>query len=477
MRIAHINVSASDSSGRTAAYLCRMVQQAGHKSLLCYWRGHPPGDVNSYRIGSKPSALKRSAVPPRRIARFFSNLSEGLWHGLAPELHILHTRLFDRAGFFGRNVTRRLVRQLEFFKPDIVHLHTLHGYYLHLPTLFEYLKKNDIPVVWSMRDCWAYTGHCVCYSTAIGAPNLNPKRSRVKTEPLGCDRWQHGCGKCVQKRCYPSSWRIDNSASNWTRKRKLLTGHAHMVLTAPSKWMRDELSLSFLRYPVYVLPDGVDTSVFQPCLSGSYMNEAAKSYGLDLRGDRPIILSAAPMWDDRHGLEDLNKLAHQLGDGYSVVVSGVTDVQLEKLTDNKLIAIRYPGNLNDLCALYTAAKVYVCAALDAASATSLTEAMACGTPVVCYDSEGIAESITKEAGEAVPAGDIAALAQAVQKLCGLSLQDHSQISQVCLAHAAANSMDERSTAYMRLYEKMHRFSPAYQSAYAKAAGKHAPRNE
>ena len=472
MRIAHINVSASDSSGRTAAYLCRTVQQLGHKSLLCYWRGHPPADVNSYRIGGKPSALKRSAVPPRGIARFFSNLSDRLWHGLAPELHIFHTRLLDRAGFFGKRVTRRLVRQLAFFKPDIVHLHTLHGYYLHLPTLFHYLKTNDIPVVWSMQDCWAFTGHCVCYSTAKNAPNMNVKRSRLKTETVGCDRWQHGCGKCVQKRCYPSSWLVDNSASNWTRKRELLTGHAHMVLTVPSNWMRDELTRSFLHYPVYVLPAGVDTSVFQPCLSGTYMNEAAKSYGLDLRGDRPIILSAAPAWDDRHGLEDLNALAHQLGDGYSVVVSGATDVQLEKLTDNKLLPIRYPGNLNDLCALYTAAKVYVCAARDAASATSLSEAMACGTPVVCYASEGIAESITLDAGEAVPAGNIDALVQAVKKLCELSEEEHSKLSQACLAHAASCSMDERSTAYMRLYEKMYRFSPAYETAYAKKAGKH-----
>ena len=237
MRIAQINVVASLSTGRIAVQLCRMAGQAGHKALLCYSRDTAPTDIASYKIGGKISLAT----------------------------HLALSRLTDRSGFFSRHATQKLVRQLELYQPDLVHLHNLHGYYLHLPTLFADLKSHDLPVVWTLHDCWAFTGHCAYYTMAQGAQPLDGRRRRARQTALGCDRWQDGCGGCPRRGSYPASWFLDQSARNWRDKRDLFTGLPHMVLVTPSDWLRDQVLQSFLKdYPVYTLPNGLDTAAFQP---------------------------------------------------------------------------------------------------------------------------------------------------------------------------------------------------------------------
>ena len=154
MRIAQINVVASLSTGRIAVSLCRTAMQAGHRALICHSRDHAPADVPSYVVGSKAETL----------------------------LDLALTRLTDRAGFFSRYATRRLIRQLDAYKPDLVHLHNLHGYYLNLPMLFAWLRKHDLPVVWTLHDCWAYTGHCAYYTMARGAEPVDGRRRRAGRE-------------------------------------------------------------------------------------------------------------------------------------------------------------------------------------------------------------------------------------------------------------------------------------------------------
>ena len=462
MRIAQINVVASLSTGRIAVQLCRMIDQAGHRSLLCHSRDYAPSDVVSYRIGT--------VVPPRRMPRRLG----ALWSALACRtntyLHLLLARLTDRAGFFSKRATRRLVRQLEAFKPDLVHLHNLHGYYLHLPTLFEYLKKNDLPVVWTLHDCWAFTGHCAYYASAVDAPPSQPvKRTRARQHTIGCDRWQTGCGKCVLRRAYPASWLRDQSARNWRDKRALFTGLKHMVLTMPSEWLMDQAQRSFLQsYPMYLFPNGVDLTVFKPCGSDEYMHHAARSYGLDRAAGRRLVLSVAAVWDERKGLEDLIALSEKLGEQYCVAAVGLDERQIAALPENTVLGIRRAGNANDLCALYTAADVYVSASCEETFGMTLIEAMACGTQVVCYDATAMPELISDDVGEAVPLRDVDALSDAVRRLC-----DQPKDPQACLRRAADYDLNRRFKAYLRLYEKMYQFSPNYQSALKRAAQKRA----
>ena len=203
MRIVHINVTAAFSTGRIAVELCRQAMREGHRALLCYARGSCPSDVPGYRIGSTAQTAG----------------------------YTLLSRLTDRQGFFGRRETEKLVAQLKKFKPDIVHLHNLHGSYLHLPTLFAYLKENDLPTVWTLHDCWAFTGHCAYFSLGEDAAPVDGggRRRRAETCGEGCLRWQSGCGHCSLLREYPRSWFRDQSARNWREKRTLFSGLPHLV--------------------------------------------------------------------------------------------------------------------------------------------------------------------------------------------------------------------------------------------------------
>ena len=475
MRIAQINVVSSFSTGRIAVQLCRLANAAGHRTLLCHSRDHAPSDIASYRVGSRDHALiRRMQAWFARRSNLFCRLAAGALGKLCSSrlsvmantyLHIALARLTDRAGFFSRGATRRLVRQLRRFKPDLIHLHNLHGYYLHLPTLFKYLKEQDIPVVWTLHDCWAYTGHCAYYTMAKNAPPLESKRRRAQQETVGCDRWTTGCGQCVLKRSYPASLWRDQSARNWQQKREMFCGVPHMVLTTPSEWLRDEVLRSFLKnYPVYALPNGVDLSVFTPCADGRYMEDVARSYGLDGIGERRLVLSVAAVWDERKGLADLIELAEKLGPEYCVAAVGLDEYQIAALPKNTVMGVRRTGNVNDLCALYTAADVYVSTSREETMGMTLVEALACGTQVICYDATAMPEIVTEDVGEVVPVGDTDALAEAVRRLC-----DNPKSDADCLSRAEDYESGQRFQAYIRLYENMYRHSPAYQDALEKAA--------
>ncbi|MEG0742244.1 MAG: glycosyltransferase [Clostridia bacterium] len=445
MRIAQINVEAGLSTGRIAVELCRLAMRAGHRALLCHARGFAPPDVPSFRIGTKLTKATHSKLAGVvDHARCQTNTLT----------HVALARLTDRSGFFSRAATKGLVRQLEAFKPDLIHLHNLHGYYLHLPTLFAYLKRKDIPVLWTLHDCWAFTGHCAYYTMAKNAPPLEgSKRRRAQTD--GCERWQGGCGRCPLKRLYPSSLLVDQSARNWRQKRALFCGVPHMVLATPSQWLADEVKLSFLkRFPVYVLPNGIDLHTFGPCGDEQYLRNVVSFYQLDdLRG-RHLVLSAAAIWEPRKGLEDLIELAQALGDAYYVAAIGLDEYQIHSLPPHTVHGIRRTGNVADLCALYTAAELYVSLSHEESMGMTLVEALACGTQVLCYHATAMPEIVTEDVGEVVPLGDIAAAAEAVRRLCAAPKQ-----AAACYLRAAEYESDWRFGAYLRLYEQMYAHAP------------------
>lgn len=433
MRIAQINVVSSLSTGRIAIALSRMAMERGHSALICHSRDHAPADVPGYRVGSK-------------------------WDTYC---HLALSRLTDRTGFFSRRATRKLVAQLKAYHPDIVHLHNLHGYYLHLPTLFAYLREQDIPVVWTLHDCWAFTGHCAYYTMAQDAPPPEgAKRRRAKQCDVGCERWRTGCGRCVLKHAYPASWFRDQSARNWHDKRKLFTSLKHLVLVTPSEWLKGEVKRSFLAdLPTYALPNGIDLTAFNPCPDERYMHDTVKGYKLDQSGGRKLVLSAAAVWDERKGLEDLIALSEALGADYCVAAVGLDENQIKALPKDTVLGVKRTGNLNDLCALYTAADLYVSASHEETMGMTLVEALACGTQVLCYDATAMPEIVTDEVGEVVPLGDIDAMADAVRRLCAAPKSAES-----CRLRAKEYDKERRFAAYMRLYETMYLHSPAYQKA-------------
>ena len=349
MRIVHINVTAAFSTGRIAVELCRQAMREGHRALLCYARGSCPSDVPGYRIGSTAQTVG----------------------------YTLLSRLTDRQGFFGRRETEKLVAQLKKFKPDIVHLHNLHGSYLHLPTLFAYLKENDLPTVWTLHDCWAFTGNCPYFSA------------------VGCEKWKTCCGSCPQKNVYPKAL-LDASRKNYLRKKALFTGIENLSLEVPSEWLANLVRESFLKdYPIRVVPNKVDTDVFHPTKS-----DFRQRMGLE---GSFLVLGVANVWEPRKGLADFLALAALLPDSCRIVLVGLPEKQIQKLPAGVLGLPRTPDS-RTLAQIYTAADVYVCPSVEETFGMTVLEAACCGTTPIVYQGTACQEVAEAHGGVAVPRG-------------------------------------------------------------------------
>ena len=290
------------------------------------------------------------------------------------------------------------------------------------------------------------------------------RRRRAETCGEGCLRWQSGCGHCSLLREYPRSWFRDQSARNWREKRTLFSGLPHLVLTTPSEWLKAQVESSFLgQYPVYALPNGIDTDAFAPCADEAFLRNAAHYYGLDEAEGRHLVLSVASTWEPRKGLEDLLELAEKLGPEYCVAAVGLDEYQIRSLPEKSVLGIPRTGNLNDLCALYTAADLCVSLSHAETMGMTLVEALACGTQVLCWDVTAMPEIVTDEVGRTVPMGDYNGLAQTVRELC-----DQPKSPRDCRNRALEYAAPRRYRAYMRLYDGMYRNGPGYLQAVEEA---------
>ena len=394
MRILQINSVCTGSTGRIAAGVSRVLGEAGHESLLLFGRGQPAEGIACERIEG--------------AAAFYG--------------HTLFARLTDRQGFASTLATRRMIRRIEAFAPDVIQLHNLHGYYLDWRVLFCYLRKAGVPVVWTLHDCNAFTGHCAFF------------------DAVHCERWKTGCGNCPQKNAYPKSWFADQSARNYSEKRALTTGLNNLTIVTPSLWLKRLVEQSYLKgYPVRVLNNGIDRETFQPVES-----DLREQYEI---GNKRLVLGVANIWEPRKGLHTFVDLFERIGDEAIVALIGLSTVQQQALPKGMLGLCR-TADARELAAWYTAADVFVNPTLEDNFPTTQVEALACGTPVVCYDTGGCAEALDDSCGVAVPKGDAPALADAILRAGSLK-REH------CLRRAAMFDQQERYRDYASLYAELY----------------------
>lgn len=340
------------STGRIVADKCRELAAQGHECVAAYGRGKANcDDLTTIQIGTGTDCM----------------------------LHGVKTRLLDQHGFGSYQATRRFLQQVQAYDPDVIWLHNIHGYYIHIGLLFVYLKSCGKRIFWTLHDCWAFTGHCSYFDF------------------IGCDRWKTGCFSCPQKREYPSSLLLDRCHSNYAEKRRLFTGISNMTLITPSKWLAGLLSESFLKgYPVEVVYNTINTDIFEPTPS-----DFRKKHGLE---EKKIILGVANIWEARKGLGDFVKLAEMLDDRFCIVLVGLTEEQAEKMPPN-VLAIPRTNTPQELAMIYTAADVFFNPTYEDNYPTVNLEAQACGTRVVTYDTGGAKETL-KYHGVAIPQGSI-----------------------------------------------------------------------
>lgn len=344
-------------------------------------------------------------------------------------VHGLWTRLTDRHGLASWNATRKFIKEIETLKPDVIHIHNIHGYFLNYKLLFDYLKKADIPVVWTIHDCWLYTGHCYYYSS------------------IGCDRWKSGCGNCPQRKAFPSSWLIDRSAGNYKDKAIAFNAIKDKLTVVPvSRWIREEMSHSFLKDCRYqVIHNGIDLNVFDVRPDDKAVRE---KYGL---GQKHIILGLASIWCKEKGWDDFVRMSEMLNDDEVIVMVGVNEEQ-QKLLPPNIVAIRRTDNIRQLAELYSAAVAFVNPTWQDNYPTVNLEAIACGTPVVTYRTGGSVEAVTEKTGYIVEQGDVKGLLDAVRQI---EKNDKILYTLNCRAHALANfRKEERYEDYLKLYENL-----------------------
>lgn len=398
MKIAQINIATNGSTGKIMRGIAEVAEARGHLT-------HTYSPVRFVR-GEK------AAFPALKGHTYWGSRLESFWHYYGGTL-------LGRNGLFSRRGTKHLVKELKRFGPDVVHLHNLHAYCLHLPTLFRYLKTEQLPVVWTLHDCWAFTGNCPHFVVA------------------NCERWKTGCHHCPQPKTYPKMY-VDTSKKMYRLKKHLFTALHNLTLVTPSAWLKDLAEQSFLaKHPVRVIHNGLDLSAFTPTIS-----DVRDRY--DLHGKK-IVLGVAAGWSTRKGLDVFVNLAKRLPDDYRVVLVGAGTGGHEHIT-----GIPRTEDQRELAALYAAADVFVNPTREDTFPTVNIEALACGTPVLTFRTGGSPECVDTTCGSVVDVDDVDALQREILRIC----EQAPYTPEACVRRAAQFDRHDRFEEYIQLYEEV-----------------------
>lgn len=349
----------SGSVGRIAHQIGEMIILEGWESHIAYGRDSQASSSASYKIGSK----------------------------LDIYYHALYTRLTDKHGFASKSATQKLIKHIKDINPNIIQLHHVHGYFINIKILFDFLANVNIPVVWIFHDCWSFTGHCIYY------------------EYIGCQKWQLQCQKCPQIKEYPKSY-VDNSFNNYITKKQLFNSIKNLTIVPVSNWLGEEVKKSFLKNNrIRVIQNGIDLGKFTKSIN----LDLIKKYKLH---DKFVVLGVASPWVDRKGLYYFLELSKMLDEKYQIILIGLNVAQIKSLPSN-VIGLEKIENIKQLAEYYTLADVFVNPTLDEALGMTSIEAQSCGTPVVTFNSGGSPETISVKTGIVVEKGNLSQLYEAI----------------------------------------------------------------
>lgn len=338
----------------------RELVAAGDESWVFWARGKHEQDDHLQRIASYPEVCLDAAL----------------------------TRLDGRPGFHSKAITRRLLKRLDEIDPDVVHLHLLLGYYVNVEMLFEWLASHHCRVVWTLHDCWAFTGHCIYFTY------------------VKCMQWRSACAastSCPQKRTYPETLAGDSSVRwSYEQKKRLFTmlPEERVQLITPSQWLADLVKQSFLgKYDVKVVHDTVNTEVFKPTPS-----DFRERQGLE---GRFLVLGVAASWSERKGLPVFVRLAKELDPAqFAVVVVGLSEKQIKlvKAEAPSIVVLPRTNSMEELAEVYTACDVLLNPSAEETFGMNVAEAAACGTGAIVVEGSACAEVADPRKTATVPVG-------------------------------------------------------------------------
>lgn len=364
MRILMINVVCGiRSTGRICTDLAVALETQGHEVKIAYGREDVPAEFQKYAI---------------RIGTDFD-----------VKFHGIKARLFDGCGFGSSRATKRFIKWVKEYNPDVIHLHNLHGYYINIAILFSYLRKCGKRIIWTLHDCWAFTGHA------------------AYCEAAHCERWTSGCYRCPKLKDYPISY-MDRCSRNWKKKKNIMKNIPNLTIITPSIWLANLVKSSYLsEYNVKIIHNGIDTQVFRILKENEYHSHFGK--------DKIVVMGIAAVWDERKGLRDFYILRNNLDcERYIILLIGLTKKQIVSLPEG-IIGIERTNSVKELVEYYNEADVFINPTYEDNYPTTNLESIACGTPVITYATGGSGES-AKFFGKSVSQGDVNSLVQEIMNL-------------------------------------------------------------
>lgn len=297
---------------------------------------------------------------------------------LSNKLHALFARISGKQGYFSYISTWKLLRFLDKYKPDVLHLHNLHSCYINLPMLLKYASRHNIPVVVTLHDCWFYTGGCSHYTS------------------VGCDKWLHKCGKCPLRYSESQSLLWDGSSQILSDRYKLFGNISKLAAVGVSQWITDEAKKTVFKNATCIaIRNGVDVDFFRPTES-----DFRKRYKLE---NKFIILAPANKWFLPINKETLEYVTSQLSDDMVIVFfgSGTPSIPLT----SKMLNIGFISSREEIRDLYSAGDVLVNCTREESLSLLNVEVQACGTPVITYANTGVKETVDGICGFAVENGN------------------------------------------------------------------------
>ena len=378
MKIAYINtVFGVKSTGRNYAELKQTLEEKGHEVKVFYGFGKSSVE-NTYRIGND-----------------FTYYT-----------HNICSRIFGLEGHFSYFATKKLIKQLEEFNPDIIEFGNIHGHYLYLPTIFKYLHKVQKPTFITTHDCWSFTGKCVYFTE------------------FKCDKYQTLCKNCPSKKDYPQSWFFDFSKKLFLEKKEGFLGVKNLTAICVSKWMGEQVNKSFLKEKkVVVNYNWIDTSNFR-VLSCDERNTIRNENGIN--DEDFLIIAVSAFWKKTTPrYKDLLKLMGKLKNNQKLLVVGrVLD---EFPTNERVKFISFVSDVKYLAKLYGSADAFVHFSVEDTFGKVIAEAQATGTPAIVYNATACPEVALIGNGYVCEPRNVEQAYSVIEKISGISVEEREKM--------------------------------------------------
>ena len=331
--------------------------------------------------------------------------------------HYFGSRILGKHGQYSKRATKQTIQEIERFKPDVIHLHNLHGYYLHVPNLLKYLAKAGIPVIWTLHDCWMISGSAAYF------------------DYYGCDVWDKGCQKCHNTKEYPINQFGLHQTQNLKWKQELVSQLSQLEVITVSNWLNELISSTFFqKHQIHTIYNGINENVFTP---------SPKSQSTKIK-----LLGVANEWEKRKGLDDFIALNEKLDDRYEITLIGLSEAQVAALPSD-MVGITRTKDQKELAQYYSDADIYLNLSVEETMGLTTIESLACGTPVITYNKTAVPELVNESVGLVVEAHDLNALQEAITKV----YESDAYITETLVDYAHRFTNDIMISNYLKIYNK------------------------